>query len=147
EARAERGETGEELRGLVSRWEEEAAEKDGQTAVKVEVVPLEEGADRSSQNHPTQAGCVGLRCCGRCNGSDLLHVCFLLSDETVAIPGLSNDDSACRIRSVPLRPTPARSSGEAIGNSGREPVARSRPTRSRNRAQKKKNCHCTLNWS
>ena len=61
EPRAERGEAREERRRLVPWREEQTAEEDGEAAVEVEVVPLEQRAQRRGDDHAAQDGPVDRR--------------------------------------------------------------------------------------
>src|SRR5439155_1434178 len=54
EARAERRETCQERGAIVSRREEEVAEKDRERPVEVEVVVLEERSETRGDDHPPQ---------------------------------------------------------------------------------------------
>jgi hypothetical protein len=61
EARAESGQACQELRGLVALGKEEATEEDGQAAVEIEVVPLEESAQRCREDDAMKGRCAGRR--------------------------------------------------------------------------------------
>ncbi len=54
ESGAERGEAGEELGGVVSGGKEEAPEKDRETSVEIEVVPLEQRPERRREDDPPE---------------------------------------------------------------------------------------------
>src|SRR5687767_2182167 len=56
EARAEHRQAGQRLGGLVAGWEEQSPEEDRQSAVQVEVVPLEERPQGGGEDHPSQGG-------------------------------------------------------------------------------------------